>query len=398
MGVRPAGRRRLVLLALAVAVLAVAAGAGATAMDAGDDEPSAKELLNDTRERYAAAESLVTTADVTVSNGSANTTATVEFATAENSSRVVVTRGNATYRAGTNGTVVWYAGPNRTVAYERDALRERLAAYNGSRNATNVSVAPTLASPRGNATDPGRLVNESVDLADRVDAEIVRTGEDDGLEAHVVRLTPNTSALDASSALDVRATLWIATDDPRLLRAVVTDGTNTTVVDYTETRFGASVHRSTFDPPRDRVAVTTFDRYATFDAARANTSLDLPELDATFDAAGVLQRSEGTLVAQRYRADGDNVTVVSTTFDRGAVSEYVTGNATDATNATVDGREATLATARNATAVYWRADGVTTAVIVEADADRAIELARQLDDQENRSRASRSARLTPPSR
>jgi len=373
------------------------AGAGATAMDAdgGSDDLTAEELLNDTSERYATAQSLVTTANVTVSNGTANATATVEMAAAENGTRIAVTGANATYRAGTNGSVVWYAGPNRTVVYEHDALPQRLASSDpngtaggwnatGTHHATNASVAGPLAlasgDGNGNATVQDRLVNGSFDPASYADAELVRTGEDDGIEAHVVRLTPNASLANATdSDRDVRVRLWIATDDARLLRAVATDDTNTTVVDYERTRFNVSVHESTFDPPTDRVAVTSFDRYGTFAATQTNTSLDLPALDASFREAGVVQRPEGTFVAQRYRADGDNVTVVSTTVDRETVRDYL-GDGENATGVTVDGREATLVTVRNgeATAVYWRTDGVATAVVVDADADRTLELARSL--------------------
>jgi len=381
------GRRRLALFGLAVVVLAVGAVAGATAVDtdgAADSDPDAEEVLNDTLDRYAAAESLVATANVTVTatNGSesANATAAVEFAAADNGSRVVVTGDGRTYRAGTNGSVVWYAGPNGSVAYEHEAVRERIAADNRT-NATDASTEPALAwadgTPTANATNasgPAALLERARDIGDRVDVEIVRREEEDGVEAHVIRVRPADANGGRSEA---RATLWIAADDPRLLRAAVTDGTNATVVDVEETRFNVSVHESTFDPPGDRVAVTTFDRYGTFAAARANTSLDLPALDATFREAGVLRRSGGTLVAQRYRAGGDNVTVVSSTLDRDR--EYPAGNATDATNVTIDGRNATLVTLEDAAVVHWRAGDVTTAVVVEADADRALAVARKLD-------------------
>jgi len=67
------------------------------------------------------------------------------------------------------------------------------------------------------------------------------------------------------------------------------------------------------------------------------------------------------------------VTVVSTTSDR----EFGTENATAVT---VNGHDANVTTVRDRAVVYWERDGVRTAVAVDASEDRAIELARRLDD------------------
>jgi outer membrane lipoprotein-sorting protein len=285
------------------------------------------------------------TADVTASNGSANHTSTVEFAAAGNRSRTVVSTDNATYRTGVNETVAWYVGPNRSIAWERGA------------------VAPA---PDGNASLPAAPSNWSADDAN-LSVTYLRRGSDDGTDAHVVEAVPEDSET-------VEATVWVATDDSRLLRLEWTDGTNTTVVDYRETRFNTSIHGSTFDPPGDRLSITAVDRYDAFGATQANTSLDLPRLDAEFRNATVLARAEGTHVAQTYRDDGDDVTVVSTTTDRG-----FDRSAENVSRVTVNGHDANVTTVRGTAVVYWTDGDVTTAVAVEGSEDRATELARRID-------------------
>jgi outer membrane lipoprotein-sorting protein len=334
------GWRRLALVLVVVTALVAVAGAAAT-----DDRPSGDAVFEDTRDRYANAESLVTTANVTVSNDSANASVTVEFAAAGNQSRAVVRTDNATYRSGANETVRWYVGPNRSVAYDRDAV----------------------ARPDGGTTTLDTLENGSVDDWENVSVEYLRAGSDDGTDAHVIEVTHDGDGERST------ATLWVAQSDSRLLRAETGDGTNRTVVDYRETTFNASVHESTFDPPADRLTVTSVASYDTFEATQANTSIDLPTLDATFREASVLTASSGTTVAQTYRAEGDNVTVVSTTSDRRF------DRSENATTVTVDGHDANVTTVDDRAVVYWERDDVATAVVVDADEDRAVELARRLE-------------------
>jgi len=334
------GGRRIVLSVVVLATLAALTGAAITGGQSG--QPSGEAVLNDTRDRYATAESVVTSAEVTVSNGTANETTTVEFATAGNQSRTVVTTENATYRTGVNETVAWYVGPNRTAAWDRES------AARPGRN--------------GSAT----LDDRSLDDHENVSVAYLREGSDDGTDAHVIEMTHEGDRTTT-------ATLWVAQSDSRLLRAETTDGTNRTVIDYRDTQFNVSIHESTFDPPADRLAVTSVERYDTFGAVQANTSLDLPSLDATFREASVIRRSSSTTVGQEYRAGGDNVTVVSSTSDREFDSS---GNAT---TVTVNGHDANVTTMRDRAVVYWRTDGVWTAVVVDGSEDRAVELARRLD-------------------
>jgi outer membrane lipoprotein-sorting protein len=337
------GRRELAVLVVLVAV-ALAAVAGATAMD---DGPDAETLLNESADRYADADSVVTTALVTASNDSATVTATVDVAAEGNRSRVVVTRGNDTYRAGSNGSVVWYATENRTAAWDHEVLEERAESHT-------------------NAT-PGAVLNRTRERYGNGSATVLRTESEDGTDAYVVKLTPGNESVEGN------ATLWIAKDDRRLLRAETTDGTNRTVVDFEDTSFNESIHDSTFDPPGDRVAVTDLQRYDSFDAVQSNTSLDLPALDATFREAGVVTSPDGVDVAQRYDAGGDNVTVVTTTVDRSF-------GADNATAVTVNGHDANVTSVEDRAVVYWTDDGVTTAVVVDGSEDRALELARRLEE------------------
>ena len=172
---------------------------------------------------------------------------------------------------------------------------------------------------------------------------------------------------------DGSTTLWVAQDDYRVVRAVATDGTNTTTVAVDSTAFDVSVHDSTFAPPTDRVSLTTADSYDSFEAAQSATNLSLPQLEATFSEATVTVRQGETIVGQRYVDDGANVTVLSTTatdrFDR------MTENATERT---VDGRTVQVTSAEDRAIVAWTDDGVTTAVVVEGSTERAVTIAGDL--------------------
>jgi len=340
------GRRAL----LAVVVIAVALAGSATAIDT-LGQPSGDEVLDRVEQRYDSAETITTEATVTVSNGSESTTATVEMAaTADNRSRTIVTRDGKSYRAGTNGTVAWAVGPNRSVAYPVDSLADG-SAFDGA-GAPDERLpgdAEDRLSPRGTPT-----MNAS-----NVSATVVGTPSIDGTETYEVELT--------HPEADGTTTLWVTQDDSRIVRAVATDGTNRTVVSVQSTAFNVSIHDSTFDPPTDRVALTTVDSYESFDAAQSATELTLPSLDATFSEATVTVRQGETIVGQRYVSDGRNVTVVSTTatdrFDR------LTENAT---TETIDGQTVAVTTVEDRAVVAWTDDGVTTAIVVEGSTEQAV--------------------------
>ena len=346
------GRRAL----LAIVVIAVALAGSATAFDT-LAQPSGDEVLDRVEQRYDSAETISTEATVTVSNDSESATATVEMAaTADNQSRTVVTRDGETYRTGTNGTVAWAVGPNYSVAYPVESLANG-DAFEGA--------APTDERIPGDAED--RLSERGTPTmnASNVSATVVGTPSVDGTDTYEVELT--------HPEADGTTTLWVTQDDSRIVRAVATDGTNRTVVSVQSTAFNVSIHDSTFDPPTDRVSLTTVDSYDEFDAAQSATDLELPSLEATFSEATVTVRQGETVVGQRYVSDGQNITVVSTTatdrFDR------ITENAT---TETIDGQTVAVTTVEDRAVVAWTDDGVTTAVVVEGSTDQAVDVAGEL--------------------
>lgn len=342
---RPGG---FVLLVVAAALVGSAAVPGAAAQfgDASGDE-----VLERVEQRYDEAETVAGRAVVTTENASGTAVANVSFAYARpDSSRVVVERDGETYRTGTNGTVAWADGPTGAFVWDADALGERTERrLPVSESAVELTVPTDL-------------------NASAVDATVAGTTSVDGTAAYVLEVVPE------SGERDVDTTLWVATDDYRVLRAVTADGTNRTVVDVEAVRFDVSVHESTFRPPGDRVEASSFARYDSFAATQAATALDLPALeDGRFTEATVTVRDGETVVVQRYALDGENASVVSTTatdrFD--AVTE-------NASTVRIDGREAAVSRVRDGSVVVWTDGGVSTAVVVEGAPDRAVEVARLL--------------------
>ncbi|ACV49318.1 MULTISPECIES: LolA family protein [Halomicrobium] len=347
------GRRGLVLLL--VAAVAVAGSAAVTGAFATFQQPTGDEVLDGVEQRYESADSITSTATVTVENESASTTATVELAADdENRTRMVVERNGETVRAGSNGTVAWYVGPNRSAAWSVDSLEgeagEQWTGAEGEYGETSERLAPD-GTPALNASNAS--------------ATVVGTPTVDDTSTYEVELT--------HPEADGSTTLWVAQDDYRVVRAVATDGTNRTVVAVESTVFDVSIHDSTFDPPTDRVALTTVDRYDSFDAAQSATDLSLPTLDASFTEATVTVRQGETIVGQRYVDDGANVTLLSTTADDRL--DRLTENATERT---ADGRTVHVTTDEDRAIAVWQNDGVTTAVVVEGSSDRAVEVAGEL--------------------
>lgn len=345
------GRRRSIVLLVVVAT-AIAGTAGA--FDAVDN-PSGDEVLDRVEQRYANAETITTTGTVTVENETTERTATVEFAAAsDNRSRTVVETDDRTYRAGSNGSVAWAVGPNQSAAWPVDEFDgpPRQPVDEATADATAPSERFT---PAGTPVMTGSNVSATV-----VDTPTVR-----GTSTYQVELT--------HPEVDGNTTLWVAEDDYRVVQAVATDGTNRTEVAVESTAFNVSIHDSTFDPPTDRIDLTTTERYQSYDSAQAATDLSLPALDATFVDATVTTRQGDTFVGQRYERDGTNVTILSTTAsDR---LDRVTDNATQRT---VDGQSVNVTTTDDRAIAVWTDDGTTTAVVVEGAAERAIAIVREL--------------------
>ena len=340
----PFSRRLGVLAALlAIGLLAAGAATGLPGM-AVDDQPSGDEILDRVETRYETADTLSGTATVTVANETATSTATVEYA-AKQPDKVAYTveKDGETYEAGSNGSVAWAVGENRSYAREIPTDAE-LEAYEAGGSHDRL---PDEASQYGSRTDPV--------AASTVTATLVETTELDGESAYVVDIEPT------DDAATVAGTLWVATEDSRLLQATATDGTNETTVRVTETQFNVSIHDSTFEPPTDRVSVTTTDTYDSFDAVQSATAFTVPAYDdGSFTEATVVSRTDGQAAIQRYTVDGDTVSVI--TARGGAMPlDQLDGE----TSVTVAGRSATAVARDGRAIVVWTADGVTTAVAVE---------------------------------
>ena len=339
----------VVVVLLAVGLLAAGAATGLPGL-AVDDKPSGDELLDRVETRYETAETISGTATVTVENETATSTASVEYA-AKQPDKVAYTveKAGETYEAGSNGSVGWAVGENRSYARELPTAAE-IAEYRAADRGT----VPAVADDYGSMTEP---VGASNVTATRVD-----TVEIDGQSAYVVEIEPTDE-----SAASASGTLWIATDDSRLLKATATDGTNETTVRVSETRFNVSIHDSTFEPPADRLSVTTTDSYDSVEAVRSATELSVPAYEAgEFTTATVVSRADGTAVIQRYAVDDETVSVItatggSTPLDRLDGETTVTVNERSVSAVEQDGRAV----------VFWTDDKVTTAVAVEGTIEDA---------------------------
>jgi len=145
-------------------------------------------------------------------------------------------------------------------------------------------------------------------------------------------------------------------------------------VDVIETRFDVSVHDSTFEPPEDRVSVTTTERYDEFDELQSSTDLEVPRYDeGSFESASHLSHADGQAVVQEYATDDGTVTIITAT----GASNYL-GDVEEGTSVTVDGEEATAVEREDRTTVFWTDDGTTTGVMVDGSVDDATAVAAQL--------------------
>lgn len=338
--------RRAVLLIAIVGIGLVAAGA-ATGLPgvAQMDQPSGDEILDDVEQRYDEAETVTGTAAVTVSNDSETTEATVDFATKDpDKFRATVETDDSTYEAGSNGSVVWAVGEDESFAREvpsDEAFQDHHEMMTGS-------------------------------VSENVSAELVETTELDGEEAYVVELTPTDEADEKYE--DLEATLWVSTDDSRVLQLTATDGATETTVEVTETQFDVSIHDSTFEPPEDRVAVTTSESYESIDSLQEATDLELPSYDGgEFQGATQLTSADGEAVIQEYATDDGEVRIITATGAEDRLNDVEDGE-----SVTVDGEDATAVERDDRSIVFWTDDEVTTGVVVDGSVDDAVSVAEEI--------------------
>ena len=337
--------RRAVLLIAIVGFGLVAAGA-ATGLPgvAQMDQPSGDEILDDVEQRYDDADTLTGTAEVTVSNDSETEEATVDFAFAEpDRFRFIIEKDDTTSEVGSNGSVVWAVGEDKSFAREIPADEE----YDHEQ--------------------PDDFVP-----AEDVEADLVDTTELDGEEAYVVELTPTDEADEKYE--DVETTIWVSTEDSRVLQVETTDGDKEMTVEVIDQQFDVSIHDSTFEPPEDRVEVTTTESYDSFDDLEASTDLDVPEYDdGEFQEATEISRADGQAVIQEYATDDGDVQVITAT---GASDRL--GDVEEGTSVTVDGEDATAVERDDRSIVFWTDEGVTTGVVVEGSVDDAVSVAEEI--------------------
>jgi len=194
--------------------------------------------------------------------------------------------------------------------------------------------------------------------------ELVGTETVEGRETYVL------SVDRANATTPWNATLWVDTEDYRLHRAAVTAREYRVTVDF-DTTINASVRDSTFRPPDDSgLALAGRNTYDSFDAAQANTSLDLGRLDDgyTFENATVATQAGVTVAVQQYTDGERSVALVETTgrlpFGVGE-GEAVT----------VDGASATYVERDGRSAVVWERDGTTRAVLADLPRGDLVALA-----------------------
>ena len=381
------GTRGRVSPAIALVLLCVVgAVVGGVAFAQSTDGPSGEAILNDSHERYESAETLTGSADVTVSNASANRSGTIEYALADDDegARVALTTDGRTVAMGTNGSVAWVDSPTLQRAWTVEnssenaselceAVRERAATFDANDSAPDAEKMEAAAANLS-TVDCESLPAEWDEAKSSLPTNLseanlsaTRTGTEtvDGTEAYVVSLTHD------NESVDTEGTMWVATNDSRLLEARVTDGVNTTTVRYDDQRFNASVHESTFAPPADRTASTT-ESYDGFDATNEAVDGNLPTLAAdgfAFQEATVAGTGDGTIVAQQYADGATNATLVTTD------GEQVPYERLNGTSVAVDGADATAATMDGRTVVVWTDGESTRALVTDGSTDEAVALA-----------------------
>jgi outer membrane lipoprotein-sorting protein len=385
-----------IALALVVVVGTVVGGVALAQSTA--DKPSGRTILENSHEQYRNAESLTGSAVVTVSNATENRSATVEFALERpDNARVAVTHNGTTVTAGTNGTVAWVSAPafgvqrvvnvpNATNASSRNvtALCEAVTTNGTAALPTSRSVPAETGGMNASAIDCESLAAKWSQAKRTAPANwsttnltATRTGTTtlNGTEAYVVAVEHE------NESVEVRGTVWVATEDYRVLKQRVTHGTNATTVRYHNQRFNVSIHDSTFAPPtRDGTGMTT---YGTFEEAQSATDRDLLTLTADgfgFETATVTHRAGGTTVVQQYTNASTGVTLVTTTADQ------VPYQALDGTAVTVDGQNATAATVSGRTVVVWTDGGVTHAVVTDQPTGETVALAETVSRRPERSK------------
>lgn len=395
--------RATVGVAVAVALLLALVGVGLVVGLQDDPAPTGEEVLNDSRDRYAAADSVVIEATVTVRNDSATEVYDVTYvATDDDRARVTLDDGNRTVVAGTNGSAKWVLDPGTGVAgvYDDGTLRTvgptgEVRTYdlrNGS--APNASAVHGNGSAWGNGT--GHHGNDSAwhhdaawnasdghwnvtDPAEGHDwnrsnasVERVETTEYEGARTHVVEITPENESADG------RLRTWIRANDSVVVRHELTTPNGTVTVDVHETRFNVSVADSTFEPPTADGAAAAVQPVDTVDELAAEAPFRVAVLgdDAYAFEGGAVTRlgaANATTAVSRYAGDEGNVTLVQTD------AEDLPVETDDATTATAGDRTVNVTETDGRVVVFWAAGDTTVAVVGDGPRDRLLDVAASVE-------------------
>ncbi|ATW88370.1 outer membrane lipoprotein-sorting protein [Halohasta litchfieldiae] len=345
--------RGAAVLAAVVAIGLVVAGVAVGVPAAAElQQPSGDEIIEDVEQRYDEAETVTGTAEITVTNDSETKAATVDFATKEPDKFRIAgeTDDGESFEAGSNGSVGWFVGEDNSYAREIPAEGDHHEYHeNGDHH--------------GMMTDP---------VGETVDAELVDTTEIDGEEAYVVELTPTEEATEDHHNMET--TLWVSTEDSRVLQVTASDDSKEVTAEITETEFDVSVHDSTFEPPEDRVSVTSSETYESFEDLEASTDLPIPSYDdGEFEEATHFTSADGEAVIQEYETDDGEVQVITATGAEDRLSEVDDGE-----RVTVDGEDATAVDRDDRTVVFWTDEDVTTGVVVDGSVDDAVAVAEAI--------------------
>jgi outer membrane lipoprotein-sorting protein len=387
------GDRGRVSPAIALAlVLVVGAVGGVAFAQSTADGPSGETILANAHDQYRNAETLTGSADVTVSNATDERSATIEYALAEEGARMSMTYNDTTMTAGTNESVGWLSVPEVGVQHAWnvanasswgasevcEAIQGEASGFDLDRrdvpNGVNVSAMQANVS----AVDCESLTAEWADAERSMPANwsetnltATRTGTEtlDGTEAYVVEVEHE------NESIDVDGTIWVATENDRVLKQRVSDGTNATVVRYDDQRFNVSIDETTFAPPAARDSTVGSTTYDQFEATQDATDRDLATLDAdgfAFEGAVVTNAGGGTTVAQQYADGASNATVVTTD------AESLPYDDLNGTAVSVNGQDATAATMEGGTVVVWTGGDITYAVVSDRTTDETVTLAESV--------------------
>ncbi|MFB6128050.1 MAG: hypothetical protein ABEJ79_12265 [Halolamina sp.] len=377
--------RAAVRVAAAVGLLMVLVGIGAASgfTLAAVDQPSGEEILNDTSDRYDAADTVTIKATVRATNGTNATSWNVSAVAADgNRSRVTVEGENRSVVAGSNGTAAWTFDPTTgtTTIYRNGTvttvgpLGNRTTRNVSDHGAANHSAANYSAENYTAPSDPAFYWDAANRSVERVD-----TTRYEGAEVYVVSVT------HVNESVDGEARFWIRTNDSVVLKQRATTPNGTLVVEYEQTRFNVSAANSTFQPPSadDAAGLTPVDSLGDLAEETPFRALAVDGDDADGDRAVAFERGvvtalgadDGTTAVSRYADGSRTVTLVQT----GAETPPVDADNASTETVTVGDRTVNVTETDDRVVVWWTTDKTTVALSGDAPRERLLDLVEAVE-------------------